>query len=59
MIFDVFDSFTVFVYLLPPARRGNRLKIFIAPKNFYDFRPVHEKNRLKLAHFLQGGTRRR
>ena len=29
-----------------------RLKIFTAPKNFCDVRPVHEKNRLKLAHFF-------
>jgi hypothetical protein len=30
---------------------GTRLKIFIAPKNFCDFRQVHEKTFLKLAQY--------
>ena len=40
----------------PPPKKlgGTRLEIFNAPKNFCDFRPEHEKTRLKLPHFLSG-----
>ena len=45
------------VLAVPPSKKmgGTRLKIFMSPKNFCGFRPIHEKTRLKLAHFLRGG----
>ena len=52
-------SITIFVYLLspPPQKKlgGTRLKIFTAPKNFWGFRLVNEKTRLKYAHFFLMG----
>ena len=48
------------VLAVPPRKKmgGTHLKIFNAPKNFCDFHPVHEKTRLKLAHFFEGGVQK-
>ena len=66
LVFHTFCIYSCHYYrirvLAVPAPRkkmgGTRLKIFIAPKNFCDLRPKHEKTRLKLAHFFTrgGGT---
>ena len=59
--FWIFKSFEINLYcnrVVPSKNLGNtkgtRLKIFKAPKNFYDFRPVHEKTRLSLLMFSYG-----